>query len=85
MQLELQIFVDGACPVCAEARRLANIAQDQLPMLQVTLIDVTVEKTSIPEQVFAVPTYLLNGKTQWLGNPDELESIQHLRAAIHLS
>jgi hypothetical protein len=85
MQLELQIFVDGACPVCAEARRLANIAQEQLPLLQVALIDVTAEGVSIPNAVFAVPTYMLNGKTLWLGNPKETEFIQHLKAASHPS
>jgi glutaredoxin len=85
MQLELRIFVDGGCPGCAEAHRLANVAQELLPRLDVELIDVTIEGTLIPKQVFAVPTYVLNGKTQWLGNPDEIEFIQHLRAALMLS
>jgi predicted acylesterase/phospholipase RssA len=85
MQLELRIFVDGGCPGCAEAHRLANVAQELLPRLDVELIDVTIEGTRIPKQVFAVPTYVLNGKTQWLGNPDEIEFIQHLRAALMLS
>lgn len=85
MQLELKIFMDGACPVCAEARRLADIAQEKLPQLQVALIDVTVDGIPLPKQVFAVPTYMLNGKTLWLGNPDELEFIQHLEAAMLLS
>jgi hypothetical protein len=83
MQLALQIFVDGECPGCAEARRLATIAQEHLPLLEIELIDVTVQGTLIPKQVFAVPTYVLNGKTLWLGNPDELEFIQHLKAVIH--
>jgi hypothetical protein len=85
MQLELRIFVDGGCPGCAEARRLGNVAQEQLPLLDVELIDITVQGTLIPKQVFAVPTYVLNGKTQWLGNPDELEFIQYLRTALKLS
>ncbi len=84
MQFELRIFVDGGCPVCAEAHRLAGIAQEQLPLLDVELIDITVQGTPIPKQVFAVPTYVLNGKTQWLGNPDEIEFIQHLRTALML-
>jgi len=85
MQMELKVFIDGACPICAEARRLAKLAQQQLPLLQVALIDVTTDGTSIPEQVFAVPTYMLNGKTLWLGNPDEVEFIRQLQTAIQLS
>jgi hypothetical protein len=83
MQPQLQIFVDGACPICVEARRLAKIAQEKLPRLEVALIDITVDEQPIPKQVFAVPAYVLNGKTLWLGNPDELEFIQHLKTVTH--
>ena len=82
MQPELHIYVDRACSVCDEARRLASLVQQKLPQLRVALIDVTQEGAHIPEQVFAVPTYLLNGKTLWLGNPNELEFLQRLTRAM---
>ena len=82
MQPELQIYVDADCPVCNEARRLASLVRQELPQLRVALIDVAQDGVNIPEQVFAVPTYLLNGTRLWLGNPDELELLQRLKSAI---
>jgi hypothetical protein len=79
MQLELQIFIDDGCLICDEARRLASLAQEKLPHVQISLINVSSNGATIPEQVFAVPTYMMNGKTLWLGNPDELEFLDRLR------
>ena len=82
MQQELQIYVDATCTVCTEARRLASFVMQELPHLQVAVIDVSQDDARIPRQVFAVPTYVLNGTTLWLGNPDELELLQRLKSAI---
>jgi len=83
MQQELLIYVDATCSVCAEARRLASFVTQELPHLRVALIDVSRDDARIPWQVFAVPTYVLNGTTLWLGNPHEIELVERLKAEMH--
>ena len=82
MQPELQIFIDDACFVCDEARRLADLAQEKFPHVRISLISVSSNGVNIPEPVFAVPTYMMNGKTLWLGNPYELEFLETLERII---
>ncbi len=41
-----------------------------MPEVDVAVIDISQAHASPPPSVFAVPTYLLNGETCSLGNPD---------------
>jgi len=82
MQPELQIYVDATCTVCCEARRLAAYVTQELPHLRVAVIDVSRDEARIPKQVFAVPTYVMNGITLWLGNPHEIELVERLKAEM---
>lgn len=43
----------------------------QFPGVKVEMLDTAV--TPLPENVFAVPTYLLNGRVIFLGNPTREE------------
>jgi len=68
----LQIYVARHCPICEEARRLARVVRYKFPALAVDVIDLTHSKAEAGE-VFAVPTYVLNGRVRFLGNPSEEE------------
>lgn len=80
MQTELNIYVHQKCPGCDQALRIANMIEERMPTVVVRIIDITEQITRRPESVFAVPTYVLNGKTVSLGNPDELELLSKLHA-----
>jgi hypothetical protein len=68
----LQIYVASHCVNCEEARRLAGVIGLLLPNLIVEVIDLDHTPTR-PTEVFATPTYMLNGRICFLGNPSEEE------------
>lgn len=73
-KLSLAIYVSAHCPVCAYAYEVADLIRHTFSQVQVCLVDIHGEQESIPEAVFATPTYLLNGRLWSLGNPS-LEKI----------
>lgn len=67
----LDIYVTPGCLGCDRARQLAQEVRARgLPSVEVNLIDLSDPVVVRPEAVFAVPTYLLNGKVLSLGNPE---------------
>lgn len=76
--MQLDIYIDDGCLNCEQARRIAERVQKQMPHIEVNLIEITGER---PDNVFAVPTYLLDGSTLYLGNPSEQELFEKLEAA----
>jgi alkyl hydroperoxide reductase subunit AhpF len=80
MQTELNIYIGQECPGCDQALRIANMIEEKMPTVVVRIIDLTEPDVRRPESVFAVPTYVLNGKTVSLGNPDELDLLSKLNA-----
>jgi glutaredoxin len=68
----LRIYVARHCPNCREARRLAHVVRRLFPTLTVEVIDLADAPTNA-EEVFAVPTYVLDGRVCFLGNPSEKE------------
>jgi hypothetical protein len=68
----LEIFVLPYCFGCETARRLAECVRAQaLPQVDVHLVDLSVPGAVRPPNVFAVPTYLLDGRVLSLGNPEQ--------------
>lgn len=67
-RVDLQIFVEPECDRCERARRLAEEVDCAYPALAVRVTDLA-EKASRRDDVFAVPTYVLNGEVFSLGNP----------------
>lgn len=65
--VKLEIFVVDDCWSCEESRRIAAEAQARFTDVEVTLRDL--ESDRCPPEVFAAPTYLLDGKIISLGNP----------------
>jgi len=68
----LDIYVAPDCFGCETARHLANTVRDLgLPNLEVRLLDLSAPNVIRPPAVFAVPTYILDGRVISLGNPEE--------------
>ena len=68
----LDVYVAPACAGCETARRLAAALRAlALPGVEVRLIDLSEPGVVRPPAVFAVPTYLLDGRVLSLGNPDD--------------
>lgn len=78
MSVQLDIYIEPDCINCDSAFRVARIVRDRLPGVEVSVIDISQPGTRAPDNVFAVPTYLLNGETWSLGTPDESKLLEHL-------
>lgn len=81
MKPVLKIFVTEHCPGCVEARRVAAEVARDYPHLAVEVIDLNAPDASVPEAVFATPTYMLNERIVSLGNPSPAEVVQWAREA----
>ncbi len=66
----LDIYIDQTCPGCVHAQNLAEVVRQTFPQLEVRIFDLEHPNIKKPSSVFAVPTYMLNGKILALGNPD---------------
>ncbi len=80
MRVNLEIYVQSDCSTCAYAYQLAERIRREMPWVEVRVVDVTDPAAQVPTSVFAVPTYLLNGKTLSLGTPREADLLAALRA-----
>ncbi len=83
MQLKLDIYVEPECSICDRAYSIARMVESTLPAIEVSLIDLTKPDAVAPPSVFAVPTYVLNGQTISLGNPDERELLARLESEVN--
>lgn len=70
--VKLQVFVKTGCEVCSRARQLAQHADERFPNLKVDIVDMN-ETQPDRDDVFAVPTFVLEGRVLSLGNPQESE------------
>ena len=77
--MQLDIYIDDSCGNCNEARQIARQVKQQLPQVEVNLVEITGAR---PDNVFAVPTYVLDGATLYLGNPGESELIESLESRL---
>lgn len=73
--MRLDIYIDDCCETCDQARKIADQVRERMPQVEVNLIELNGET---PDSVFAVPTYLLDGVTLFLGNPSEAELFERL-------
>ena len=74
---ELHVYITEDCWSCAEARRIVADITPLFPKIAIELRDIKDERR--PSQVFATPTYILNGRTLFLGNPTQKELAQKLK------
>lgn len=75
---ELYVYVSETCWACEEARKIVTTMKSQFPAATIELRDLEDEQR--PKQVFATPTYVLDGRTIFLGNPTREELAQKLSA-----
>ncbi|MCH8093430.1 MAG: hypothetical protein IH953_02445 [Chloroflexi bacterium] len=73
--MRLDIYIDDCCETCEQARKIADQVRERMPQVEVNLIELNGET---PDSVFAVPTYLLDGVTLFLGNPSEADLFERL-------
>ena len=74
--VKLQVYITDDCWSCAETRRIVADVSPRFPGVLVEFLDMTLSDR--PDSVFAVPTYLLNGRVISLGNPTRHELSQKL-------
>lgn len=67
--VELQVYVEGGCGSCERALRIATLVDHEYAALMVRVIDVS-EQSERDDDVFAVPTFVLDGQLFSLGNPN---------------
>ena len=77
----LKVYVEEDCWSCSESRRIVAEIAPQFPQVAIELIDLSSQRH--PNDVFAVPTYMLNGKIISLGNPYPKELRQKLQDALN--
>ena len=82
MKVNLDIYVESDCSNCDIAHDIAQLVQREVPKVEVSVIDLSDSSVRRPDSVFAVPTYLVNGKTRSLGNPDGQELVDELKALV---
>ncbi len=66
-QLLLEVYVSDDCPFCREAERIVAELAPEFPGATIRFVDMGQE--ILPEEIFAVPTYVINGRVAFLGNP----------------
>ena len=79
--LTLHVYVSDECWSCQETERIIADVLPRFPEISVEVRDMTDARR--PEAVFAVPTYVLNGRVIFLGNPTREELSQKLVTARH--
>ena len=71
-RVELQVFITSGCDQCERALGLAREMEGSFPRLAVRVVDI--ENTpNTREDVFAVPTFVLDDQVLSLGNPQRTQ------------
>ena len=78
----LVVVISGHCPQCTEAVEIAHRVALEFPALAVQIVHLDRPRTVKPEAVFAVPTYLLDQRIIWLGNPSMDEIRKRLSSVL---
>ncbi|MFP3853576.1 MAG: thioredoxin family protein [Anaerolineales bacterium] len=81
--INLEIYVENECANCQPAFDIAEMVQEQVPEVNVSILDLSRSDVHRPEKVFAVPTYLINGETHSLGNPDGESLVAELKELVN--
>ncbi len=78
-EVKMDVYVTEDCWACQETRRIVADIAPRFPNVEINLRNLDDQQT--PGHVFATPTYLLNGRTIYLGNPTRDQLIETLIAA----
>ena len=66
----LRVYITEHCPVCRASLRLVEKVRRKFSKIDVEVINLDAERAENIDGVFSVPTYVLDGRTLSLGNPD---------------
>lgn len=77
----LEILVTPHCFGCARARTLAATTAAQYPTLDIRVVDLSEPGAQAPPGLVAVPTYVLNGRILFIGNPTQAALTAALKTA----
>lgn len=77
----LRVYVSGRCSLTEHVTLVTAVVRRELSCVMVEIVDVDTTQESLPDVVFSVPTYTLNGRVVSLGNPDA-RFVQQLRALL---
>jgi len=78
----LQVYIDNACTACTRARQLAGAVQRRFPGLQVQVVNLAEPGARAPDAVFAMPTFVLDGRIVSLGTPAPEALYRRLEASL---
>ncbi len=79
--MHLEIYITDHCANCQEAVLIAEQAGGIVGLV-VTVVNLDAPGQHVPPQVFATPTYVLNGLVVSLGNPERDTFLAGLRAEL---
>jgi predicted thioredoxin/glutaredoxin len=77
-QSRLRVYVAKQCRGCAEALRIVARIRREIPEVAIEVIDLDEDRVIDGDAVFSVPTWVLDGRTLSLGNPDAEELMRLL-------
>jgi alkyl hydroperoxide reductase subunit AhpF len=77
--VKLEVYIAAECWSCQETERIVADMRSQFPEIAIEMLDSAT--IVMPENVFAVPTYVLNGRVISLGNPTRESLSRQLSAA----
>ncbi|MGD9714429.1 MAG: thioredoxin family protein [Thermomicrobiales bacterium] len=81
MKAELSVYIEEGCSGCDFARQLASQLDAEFANLKVIMVDIaTID--SLPDEVVAVPAYVLNNRLASLGNPSVTEMEELIRRVV---
>lgn len=66
--MQLVIYVEEGCFGCSRARQIASEIERKHDSVEVNVLDLS-RVAVVPDEVVAVPAYLLDGRLVSLGNP----------------
>ncbi len=78
--MRLEVFLAPHCITFDEALRLVERVRRDFPAVDMWVHDLEVDPAARRPEVFAVPTYLLDGRVLSVGNPDERTLVAALSA-----
>jgi hypothetical protein len=79
--VKLLVYIQEDCWTCNESRRIVAEIAPQFSQLAVELVNI--EEPNRPDEVFAVPTYILDGHVISLGNPYRDELRRKIKTALN--
>lgn len=83
MGANLSVFVEPGCVGCERALHLVEEMGQRFPALEAEALDLSRPEVDRPDYVFAVPTFVLNGRVLSLGNPRRSRLIAAVEAALN--